>query len=75
MSAETKRPTRPECPVCHGAGYLAESAGTKRNERVQFMKGVINKLKVEGYTVREIMVMLGYRSPNTVQYYLRKETR
>lgn len=54
------------CPICKGSGKLANPKHIKID-----MKKVCKILKKEGYSIRQIMLILKYKSPNSVQVLLK----
>lgn len=61
-----------KCPVCKGKGELEKPKSTIK-ARQRRRSDIANKLRSEGYTIREIMALMGYRSPNSVAILLNKE--
>lgn len=59
-----------QCPICHGKGEIDKA--TMRGKFLDKKESVCKLLKAEGYSVREIMNLLGFKSPRAVQYYLDK---
>lgn len=60
-----------KCPICDGTGNIkAPKNSTEARKRRQ--SEVANKLRSEGYTIREIMALLGYKSTTSVQLLLKK---
>lgn len=60
-----------KCPVCKGRGSLPK-AGKTIESRQRRRSDIANKLRGEGYTIREIMSLMGYKSPNSVAILLEK---
>lgn len=58
------------CPVCNGKGVIDKP--TLRGKMLDKKESVCKLLRDEGYSVREIMRLLGFKSPRAVQYYLNK---
>jgi hypothetical protein len=54
-----------KCPVCKGHGTI-EKAGKTIESRQRRRKDIAQKLRSEGYTIREIAALMGYSSPSTV---------
>lgn len=61
-----------KCPVCKGHGEL-DKPEQKVAARVRRRKDIANKLRAEGYTIREIMALMGYKSTNSVAVLLDKK--
>ena len=57
------------CPICGGSGELPESYKNK-SQKVINNKIMARVLKKEGYSVRQIMKFMDYKSPNSVQKFL-----
>lgn len=57
------------CPICKGQGKVdkpkQDVAARKRRK-----KEIATTLRLEGYTIREIAALMGYKSPSTVDYIL-----
>jgi len=54
-----------KCPVCKGVGEVSPPSD-KIKERQRRRSDVANKLRNEGYSIREIAALMGYKSPNSV---------
>ena len=52
------------CPTCHGRGVL----GLKSDPMVK----IIHTLRKKGLSIRRIARAVGFKSPNTIIYYLKK---
>jgi hypothetical protein len=59
-----------QCPVCKGNGHL-KKPGLKIEARIRRRKDIAHKLRSEGYTIREIMALMGYKSTNSVAVLLK----
>ena len=61
-----------KCPICKGDGEvegpLAAVAARQRRQ-----SDIAKKLKAEGYTVREIMALMGYKSTNSVSVLINRK--
>lgn len=57
-----------KCPVCEGIGELDAPALDK--DIIGKKKRAAGLLKEAGFSFREIMRFLGYKSPRSVQYLL-----
>jgi len=55
---------RSVCPVCKGAGIIENP---KHTDEIGMKKVCAEALKQHGYSVRQIMKFIGYKSPNSVQ--------
>lgn len=60
-----------KCPVCKGVGSLPKPKQTIES-RQRRRSDIANKLRGEGYTIREIMSLMGYKSTNSVAILLDK---
>lgn len=60
-----------KCPVCKGHGEI-EKAGNQIAARQRRRKDIAQKLRSEGYSIREIMALMGYKSTNSVAILLEK---
>jgi hypothetical protein len=58
-----------ECPMCEGHGTIDGPAKTVE-ARARRKSEIAKTLKKEGYTVREIMALMGYKSTNSVSVLL-----
>lgn len=54
------------CPKCNGTGRINQEFNSKLS--------AIKELREQGFTVRQIMEMLGIKSTSTVDYYLKRES-
>lgn len=59
------------CPMCKGAGKIKEPKG-KEPARQRRKSEIANQLRDDGYTIREIMGYMGYKSTTSVQLLLKK---
>ena len=57
-----------KCPVCKGKGSLEEPEKHKINKSVT-NRVMARLLKKDGYSVRQIMRFMNYKSPNSIQRY------
>lgn len=60
-----------KCPVCKGSGEVLRANNTIKS-RQRRRSDIANKLRSEGYTIREIMALMGYKSTNSVAILLYK---
>lgn len=60
--------TEIKCPVCKGDGIIKKSQ--KKYSDKKLKRECANILREHGYSIREIMKLLGYKSPRAVQYLL-----
>lgn len=58
------------CPICKGIGRL-ESPFSKKKSEARDKHSIALMLREEGYSIRQIMRFLDYKSPNTVQEILK----
>lgn len=61
-----------KCPLCRGSGFVAPPLTIRKRNKKEKVK-IITELKRRGYSIREIMAELGYKSTNTVMYYLKNK--
>lgn len=62
-------PKQIECPICKGSGKIKgakKTAETRKRRRADIAK----RLKEEGYSIREIMALMGYKSPQSITLLL-----
>lgn len=60
-----------KCPICLGKGEVQKpSKNVEARKRRQ--SDVANTLRAEGYTIREIMALMNYKSPNSIAILLNK---
>ena len=59
------------CPVCKGEGRIAEPK-TKYDEIAAKAKAAV-LLREAGFSIREIMRLLDYKSPLSIQMHLKNE--
>ena len=57
-----------KCPCCKGTGRLKD-----RPLDITFKKQLAKVLSQLGFTVREIQKMLDYKSPNSIQRFLKRK--
>jgi hypothetical protein len=60
------------CPICNGSGRI-EFPYSKTKSDVADKHSVALMLREAGYSIRQIMRFLDYKSPNTVQEILKGE--
>lgn len=75
-----------KCPICNGKGDLPDNAYihrlaesmakasppfSKRKELAKWRQETCQRLNTEGYSIREIMRLLGYKSPRSVVVNIR----
>lgn len=60
-----------KCPTCKGHGEV-EKPGNTIVARQRRRKDIAQKLRSEGYSIREIMALMGYKSTNSVSVLLDK---
>lgn len=59
-----------KCPVCNGTGEI-EPPGLEKKQLQKIT--AIKKLKADGYSYRDIMRLMGFKSVSVVSYYLNIE--
>lgn len=59
------------CPICNGSGNLPETY-SHRKLRLIDKKVMANLLRDKGYSIREIMRFLQYKSPRSVHELVKK---
>lgn len=59
-----------KCPICKGCGEI-ESPHLK-NKALRQKKDVANILHKEGYSMREIMRLMNFKSPHSVDRLIEK---
>lgn len=52
------------CPICKGSGLL--DCPTLRNKEMKAKKDIAKILRKEGFSMREIMRLMNYKSPQSV---------
>jgi len=57
------------CPVCHGTGNIKRPHGMQKD--MELKRDHANRLRDQGYSIREIATIMGYKSPRSVQDLLR----
>lgn len=60
------------CPVCHGYGAI--KAPKKIGAYTDIKAKAAKILQKNGFSVREIMNLMGYKSPLSIQLLLKKNT-
>lgn len=60
-----------KCPICKGHGEILPAKKTSE-ARQRRRSDIANKLRAEGYSIREIMALMGYKSTTSVQLLLKK---
>lgn len=53
------------CPVCHGTGNIKRPHGMRKDMKLKRDHAKI--LRDQGYSIREIATIMGYKSPRSVQ--------
>ena len=59
-----------ECPICKGSGSVEKAAHTAE-PRIRRRSEIAKTLRSEGYSIREIMALMGYKSTNSVSILLK----
>jgi hypothetical protein len=57
-----------KCPLCGGRGEVERKPPKTTDEDAKLAR----RLKRKGFTIREIMVALGYRHPGSISHLLKK---
>lgn len=57
-----------KCPICKGKGVI--DAPALRNKEMKAKKDIAKILQREGYSMREIMRLMNYKSTRSVTYLL-----
>ena len=60
------------CPLCKGEGYYTPDVFKQRYSMREFRITQAKKLRSMGLSIREIMDVMAYRSPKSVQDLLNK---
>ena len=58
-----------ECPLCEGTGLVVKWALIKNTAKIR----IAHALRDEGYSHREIMKMMGYKSPRSISVLLEQK--
>ncbi len=61
-----------KCPICKGTGNLPESYSHKKLKTID-KKVMAKLLSKEGYSIRQIMRFLEYKSPRSVHLILNSD--
>lgn len=59
------------CPICKGSGDIEEPSG--RMDEAKARRVMAKALRAEGYTIRQIMRLIGWKSPRSVMVALEAE--
>lgn len=66
------RPNKQICPICKGTGSIKKSfSNFEKKTEIADKHSIAYMLRESGYSIREIMKFLGYKSPNTIQSILK----
>lgn len=60
------------CPICKGTGKI-EIPARLPVDGYEIKKRIARELHEKGYSVRQIMRALGYKSPRSIQLMLKEE--
>lgn len=60
-----------QCPVCRGTGHI-EAPNLRNEDEVTAKHRIAAMLREDGYSIRQIMRFLGYKSPSAVQFILKR---
>lgn len=53
------------CPICHGTGNIKRPHGMQKD--MELKRNHAKSLRDSGYSIREICVLMGYKSPRSIQ--------
>lgn len=59
------------CPVCKGSGKY-ELPSKMQIDSMEIKKKLAKELQKKGYSIRQIQVALGYKSPRSIQIFLKR---
>ena len=59
-----------KCPVCRGKGNIAEPRNPQMELKLR--EKTVRELKEKGFGFREIMLIVGYKSTNSISKILKK---
>lgn len=59
-----------KCPTCAGVGII-DQPGLTLASRIKRRTKIAKDLRKEGYSIREIMALMGYKSTNSVAILLK----
>ena len=59
-----------KCPVCRGTGKF-ELPHRMAIDKMELQKYLATELRKKGYSIRQIQVALGYKSPRSIQILLK----
>ena len=62
-----------KCLVCKGEGVI-DPPGLTIQSRIRRRTNIARTLRAEGYTIREIMVLMNYKSTNSVAVLLKGDS-
>lgn len=64
-----------KCPICNGTGELPapKLLFPYRRGVLKLKKQACKILRSKGFSIREIQKILGYKSPRSVQIYIKEE--
>ena len=60
-----------KCPMCFGKGEI-KSCGNSLSAQVKQREKIVKDLRRRNYTFQEIMMIVGYKSPNSITKILNK---
>lgn len=58
------------CPICNGTGKF-ELPAKMQLDSMELKKHLAIELHKKGYSIRQIQVALGYKSPRSIQIFLK----
>jgi AraC-like DNA-binding protein len=61
-----------DCPVCNGTGRIDKPAHLIKLDLDGKVAAAAQSLRKEGYTIREIAKVLGYKHPGSISHLLSK---
>lgn len=62
------------CPICKGVGSIKKpTSNSDKKAEIAEKHSIAYMLRESGYSIREIMKFLDYKSPNTVQSILKRK--
>lgn len=59
-----------KCPTCNGKGIIKDPCSPKYDLKLR--EETVKKLRKKGYTFHEIMLIVGYKSPQSISKILDK---
>ncbi len=59
-----------KCPMCEGCGEI--EAPHFKQKIMEEKRATAKRMRAQGYSIREVMKTIGYKSPRSVQMLLEK---